>query len=136
MTNIKINDANRTIEMTTKKFAAAAKRYGTAAYKELQEARKDYPDYRVITKATRAKKVDTYKGLTYKFMENFIRKHDDESGSVMAEFNNLRATSEEAKDFGAEAVSYGEIKAWFFEQYPEFAEFQKKREALLSKSVA
>lgn len=131
MTNIKINNKNRTIEMTTKKFAAAASCYGTSAYKELQEARRDYPDYRVITKATRVKKVDKHKGLTYKFMENFIKKHDDESGSVMAEFNNLRATSEEAKDFGAEAVSYGEIKTWFFKQYPEFAEFQKKREEAL-----
>lgn len=132
MTNIRINDKNRTIEMTTKKFAAAAKRYGTAAYKELQAVRKDYPDYRVVTKATRAKKTDKFKGLTYKFMENYIKKHDDESGSIMAEFNNLRATSEEAKAFGAEAVSYGEIKAWFLEQYPEFAEFQKKRERTLA----
>ena len=34
---------------------------------------------------------------------------------------------------GAPPLSYGEIKSWFLEQYPEFAEFQEKREKLLNK---
>ena len=126
-----INEMKKTIEMT-KKFAAAAKRFGSDEYKQLQEARRDYPNYRVITKTTRGKKGDGFKGLTYAYMENYIKGHDDEDGSKMAEFNDLRATSDEAKAFGAEAMSYGEIKAWFLQQYPAFAEFQKKREALLS----
>ena len=135
MTTLKINSKDRTIEMT-KKFANEAKRFGTAAYKDLQTARADYPDYRVVTKSTRKKKGDNFKGLTYGFMENYIKLHDDDNGSTSAKFNVLRATSEEAKILGAESASYHEIKEWFFEQYPAFADFQKKREDLLKKSAA
>lgn len=136
MTNIIINSKNRTIELTTKKFADAANRYGTTAYMELQEARRDYPDYRVITKSTRTKKADKNKGLTYAYMERYIKTHDNEAGSIMAEFNILRGTSEEAIELGAGAASYDEIKTWFFKQFPAFAEFQKKREEILNKAAA
>ena len=131
-TNIIINHTNCTITLTSKKFAAAASRYDTEAYKELQGARKDYPEYRVVTKSAHSKKTDSYKGLTYQFMESYIKSHDDENGSTMAMFNDLRATSEEAKVFGAESASYGEIRTWFLRQYPAFADFQKKRDALLT----
>ena len=130
-TNIYVNHSNRTLTLTSKKFADAASRYGTDAYKELQEARRDYPNYRIVTKSVRTKKVDKFKGLTYAFMERYIKAHDDEHGSKMAEFSDLRATSEEAKALGAEAASYSEVKDWFFQKYPAFAEFQKKREAVL-----
>lgn len=136
MANIIINNSNRTITLTSKKFAAAASRYGTEAYKELQKARKDYPDFRVVTKSTRTKKADKNKGLTYAYMERYIKTHDDEAGSIMEMFNNLRGTSEEAIELGAGAVSYDEIKTWFYEQYPAFAEFQKKREEILNKAAA
>lgn len=135
-TNIIINSNTRTITLTSKKFADAASRYGTKAYKELQAARCDYPDYQVVTKSARTKKADNFKGLTYAFMEHYIKAHDDENGSTMAEFNSLRATSEEAKAVGAETLTYGAIRAWFLEQYPAFAEFQKKREKILNKAAA
>lgn len=131
MTNIIINSKNRTIALTTKKFADEANRFGTEAYKQLQEVRRDYPDYRVVTKVTRTKKVDRNNGLTYEFMENYIKLHD-EDGAKLAEFYDLRATSEEAIALGAVSLSYGEIKSWFFQQYPAFAEFQKKREKALA----
>lgn len=130
MNSITINEKNRTIELT-KKFASSAKRFGTDAYNQLQEARTDYPSFRVITKSSR-KKSERFKGLTYDFMENYIKGHDDGDGTKLAKFNDLRATSDEAKTVGAEAATYGEIKAWFFKQYPAFAEFQKKREELLA----
>ena len=128
---ITVNSKNRTITLTSKKYADAASRYGTEAYKELQEVRRDYPDYRIVTKSVRAKKVDKFKGLTYAFMERYIKAHDDEHGSKMAEFSDLRATSEEAKALRAEAATYSEVKKWFFQQYPAFVEFQKKREEVL-----
>ena len=128
---MKINYKNQTIEMT-KKFASAAKYYGSDAYKQLQEARRDYPTFRVITKQTAAKKRDNYKGLTVDFMEEYIKKHDDGDGSIMAKFDNLRATSEEAKAVGAKSASFFEIKEWFLKQFPAFAEFQKKREEILA----
>ena len=133
--NITVNAKNNMIEMT-KKFAAAAKRFGTPEYNQLQEVRRDYPTFRVVVKNANSKKRDSFKGLNYDYMERYIKEHDDENGSKLSAFNALRAVSEEAKEFGAESMSYGEIKAWFFQQYPAFAEFQKKREALLNKKAA
>lgn len=43
-TEIKINDNNRTIEVT-KKFSTAASRYGTREYEDLQDVRRAYPKY-------------------------------------------------------------------------------------------
>ena len=136
MSNIIINSRNRTIELTTKKFAAAASRFKTDAYDELQAARRDYPDFRVVVKSSRGKKNDRNKGLTFAYMERYIKAHDDENGSVMATFKMLRGTSEEGKKLGAGSASYDEVKTWFDQQFPEFAAFQKKREELLEKIAA
>ena len=131
MTNITVNSKSKTIELT-KKFSKAASRYGSPEYIELQNARKDYPDYRVETKAGCRKAKESYKGLTYEYMEAYIEAHDDEDKTTMAEFKMLRATSEEAKAFNAVSASYHEIREWFFKKYPAFAAFQKKREELLA----
>ena len=77
MTNsILINDKSRTIEIT-KKFAAAAKYYNTTEYDELQAVRKDYPNYRVQIK-TVTKKADHFKGLSFDFMQKYIKNHKEE----------------------------------------------------------
>lgn len=133
MTTITINSKNRTIEMRSKKFAEEASRFDTPAYRELQEARKDYPDYRVVNKFARTKSSDHNKGLTYAFMERYILAHDDENGSIMAEYKILRGTSDEAVELGTGSASYNDVKEWFDSKFPAFAEFQKKREAILLK---
>ena len=136
MTNIKINGKNRTIELTNKKFADAASCFGSDEYKELQEARRDYPTFRVVTKFARAKASDHNKGLTYAYMERYIMAHDDENGSIMAEYKTLRGTSDEAVELGTGSASYNDVKKWFDSAFPAFAEFQKKREAILLKVAA
>ncbi len=71
MTNaLVINDKNGTIEMT-KKFAAAAKFFGSQEYKKLQKARSHYPNYYVKVRSA-ARKADHFKGLTFNYMENYI----------------------------------------------------------------
>ena len=132
--SVRILRSSRTIEIS-KTFDKAASRFCTPEYEAMQQVRKDYPSFNIVAKTIR-NKADRFKGQTYDFMEKYIKDHDDDYGSLLAKFNDLRATSDEAKAFGAEALSYGEIKAWFFQQYPEFAEFQKKREELLSRTAA
>ena len=129
MTSITINNRKNIIEIT-KAFEKAASRFGSDEYNMLRQAMNDNPNFKVVVNKRKTAPA-SYKGLTYDFMENYIKAHDDD-GSTMIEFKNLRATSDEAKAVGAEAMTYGEIKAWFFQQYPVFAEFQKKREALLA----
>ena len=126
---IRINRKASTIEIN-KSFDKAASRFGTDEYNALLQARKDHPGYRVVVKSV-AKSRDHFKGLTYDFMERYIATHDN-ADENMAMFNDLRATSEEAQLLGADAASYGEIKAWFFKTYPEIEAFQKRRETALA----
>ena len=60
-----INEKKNAIELSKKEAKAAAK-FGTTEYKQLQEARRDYPTFSVVTvtRKTTAKK-NTFKGLTY-----------------------------------------------------------------------
>ena len=132
MNNLNVNMKNRTIEMT-KKFAAASSKFGTEEYKTLQEVRRDYPSYKVVTITRKASKSDSssFKGLTYEYMEKYIAGHDDEEKSIMLEYMMLRGESEEAEDAFAESASYQEIKDWFLDTYPGIAQFHKKREEML-----
>jgi len=132
MTNISVNRKMRTLEIT-KKFDKASSRYGSDEYKELQNALAENPGFKVVVKSSTSKKKETYKGLTFEYMEKYISTHDVEDGSIMAEYEMMRGTSEEALDACAESMSYHEIKAWFLDTYPAIAEFHKKREALAEK---
>ena len=129
---MKINFHSQVIEMTAT-FAKAAAKFGSDEYKALQEARRDYPNFKVATvtrKATTQK--ETYKGLTFSYMESYIKAHDDEEKSIMAEYEMLRGWSQEAQEALAEPCSYIEIKIWFLNKFPAIAEFHKKREMLLA----
>lgn len=64
-------------------------------------------------------------------MEKYIAAHDDEDGTIMAEYEMLRGISEEAKALLVEPATYFEMKAWFFITFPEVAAFHQKREAAL-----
>lgn len=129
---MKINHKNQTIEMS-KKFAKAAEKFGSKEYKQLREARSDYPDFKVVTVSRKASgQKESYKGLTYSYMEHYIKNHDDEKKSIMAEYEMLRGMSAEAQEVLAETCSYIEMKAWFLKKFPAIAEFHKKREMLLA----
>ena len=124
-----INEKKMAIEMT-KKFAAAARKFGTKQYRDLQEARRDYPNFKVVTitrKSTGCQ--DTYKGLTFKFMEDYIQKHDDAEHSIMDEYLTLRGLTEAAKENLLEPYSYYEMKTWFLKTFPAIAEFHKQCDA-------
>ena len=126
-----INYTAHTI-MMTKKFAAAASKYGTQEYKDLQEVRRDYPNFKVVTitrKVTTQK--DSYKGLTYTYMETYIKAHDDDKNSIMSEYEMLRGISKAAQEALAEPCSYNEMKNWFLKKFTEIADFHKMREELL-----
>ena len=117
MMRLTINTRNHTIEMPSKKYATAASKFGTAEYLEVQTVRKDYPNYNVVTRKA-PKKSDTLKGLTYEVMEAYIAKHD-KNGEIKKKYNFLRGKTEESTC----SASYGEIKKWFLNKYPEIVRF-------------
>ena len=127
-----INHSAEAIQMT-KKFAKAASRFGSDEYKDLQVARKDYPNFKVVvvSKCTTGKR-DTYKGLTYEYMEKYIQKHDNEKKSIMAEYEMLRGLSDEAQEALADSCSYLEMRKWFLAKFPEIANFHETRTKLLA----
>ena len=129
MANIIINTRNNTIEMN-KTVSKAASKYGTPEYNELQEVRRAYPTFRVVTVAKKTAK-PAYKGLTFEYMEKYIAAHDDEEKSNMATYKMLRGISDEGKAAAAESASYADVKEWFFMTYPEIEQFHSNRDALL-----
>lgn len=134
MTAITINAKNRTIELT-KTFATASSKYGTQEYIDLQEVRKDYPNYKVVTITRKATKSDkpTFKGLTYEYMVKYIKSHDNAEEN-MAEYMELRGISEEGEEALADSFNYQEMKDWFLDKYPEIANFHQKRAELIEQS--
>ena len=134
MTAITINAKNRSIELT-KTFATASSKFGTPEYDQLQQVRKDYPNYKVVTVTRKATKTDkpSYKGLTYEYMVKYIKSHD-KAEENMAEFMELRGVSEEGENALAESAHYQTIKDWFLGKYPEIANFHEKRTALIDEA--
>ena len=129
---MKINHKNCTIELT-KTEMKEAETFGSQMYKDLREARKDNPKYRVKVVAP-SKKVDRHKGLTADAMKKFILKHDDENQTILKQFYQLRGLTPEGKEdeFGC-AVSYGELKQWFFVQYPQFEKIEDSVNEIMKK---
>ena len=63
-------------------------------YDMLQRARQDYPNYTpVIKRIKRNPDKETYRGLTYAYMERYIESHDN-AEEIMAEYRELRLISE------------------------------------------
>lgn len=126
------------IEMT-KTEAKAAGKINSEKFNELHTLRTMYPTFEIEIKASAAKKNSTresYKGLTYEYMEKYISAHDDEKKSIMAEYEMLRGTTTEAQEALANSASYYEMKIWFLKKFPAIAEFHKKREEALSGKAA
>lgn len=130
MTNITINEKNNTI-VITKAFSKKASRFESDEYKALQRAKNDYPSFKVEIR-TVAKKKESFKGLTYAFMEKYISNHDDENHSIMKEYEMLRGISAEAEDYMAKAYTYPKMKKWFLNTYPEITKFHEKRSLMLA----
>ena len=133
MTTITVSARTHSLVLT-KAFAAKAAIFGSDEYKMLQEARRDYPGYKVTVGKTKEAK-NIYAGLDYTYMEKYIAAHDKD-GSIMAEYLDLRGLSDEAKELQAGSASFLEIRSWFLKTFPAIEAFYTKRAALLSKAAA
>ena len=116
MTNITISTRTHSLVLT-KTFAAKAAIFGTDEYKMLQEARRDYPDYKVTVGKTKEAK-NIYAGLDYAYMEKYIAAHDNAEKSIMNEYLMLRGKSDDALEIQAGSASFLEIRSWFLRPSP------------------
>ena len=136
MTTITISARNHSLVLT-KAFAAKAAIFGSDEYNMLQEARRDYPGYKVTVGKSKAKEQkNAFAGLDYNYMEKYIAAHDDEEKSIMGEYLMLRGKSGDELAALAGSASFLEIRSWFLKTFPAIEEFYTKRAALLAKAAA
>ena len=107
MKNITINYTKKTIEIT-KSFEKKAREYGSDAYQTLRNVKNEFPKFELVVKAPKSS--NTFKGMDYDFMVEYISKQEN-ADELMASFNKLREKE----------LKYAEIKQWFIETFPVFA---------------
>ena len=118
---LKIDHAKQIIVMDAT-FAKKSANTMSAEYAHLQQVRRDYPKYDVITRTIkRNSNKKTYAGLTYEYMEEYILTHGtkEQRMATLAEYNEMVLIS---KCHG-KAFRYPVIKQWFLDKYPDIRDF-------------
>ncbi|MDY3993141.1 MAG: hypothetical protein SOY66_06320 [Evtepia sp.] len=131
------NHEKKTIEMT-KTESKRAGNPNNEEYLVLLDFMKAWPGYRIQIKAPAKRKAE-YKGLTYEYMKAYIKQHDKEDKSIMAEFNTLVAQDKKDKKEGSEhldAASYLDVKKWFLAKFPEIKEFRENHQKKVKEILA
>lgn len=116
----------------SKAEAKAAGKVNTPEFKELNALRASYPTFRIVIRASKSN--DNMKGLTVEYMKKYISAHDDENGSTMKVFNSLRGIYEDGATEFARVATYGELKMWFLDTYPEIEDMNKTVNDILAKA--
>jgi hypothetical protein len=109
--NITINAIENTITIS-KAFYKKASVFGSAEYKELRSAIKDNPTAEIIFKTSDKK---TYKALTFKVMEAYIKTQTD-SEMMLAKFEAVQRVAK------AKGSLYPLTKQWFLKSFPAYKE--------------
>lgn len=120
---LKIDFAKKKIIMD-RTFAKNCTNTGSTEYAQLQSVRRDYPDFEVITRQIKKNSAkESYKGLTYDYMEDYIITHEDEDHVeiVLAEYHELRLIA----SCHSKSRRYPVIKQWFLAKYPDIEDYCK-----------
>lgn len=123
-----IDHENKKIRLP-KAFAKASGKYGSEEYRMLMEIKRDVPNYEVIVETTRKQSKDNFKGLTYDYMERYIKKHNSK---LIEEFKILRGEKEDMNGL-FKSRSYSQIKKWFLTNFPEVKNFETSRTEIINK---
>lgn len=132
MAKMVIKMISETEAQVTKAFAKNAVIFGTDEYKLWKEYRKDFPDAKMVTKTIKKNpEKKTYKNLTYKNMELFIKVQPvekDENDNVIDYMKEFERQKLMAK---VQPNPYKAVLAWFLEKFKDYStykEFFKKLE--------
>lgn len=110
---MKLNHEEKTI-ILSKAEAKKASIYGTDEYNNLVNIRRDFPNFKTVTKES-PKRTNGHRRLTFEAMRHYIESKND--SEALAEF--IEMTGNIDKVFNK---SYGAVKKWFLEHYPELDE--------------
>ncbi len=118
MKKLFINVKTQTIELS-EAFSKKAGNFGSSEYKNLNEARAAYPDFRIkVIKVTKSKDSDIIpliKGITRDFMYDYAKAHETEESVLKFSLLDEEAT-------------FLAVRKVFFECYPEFKKFKTQYE--------
>ena len=114
MLKIKVNEAKRQLEVS-KSFYEKAKIFGSAEFKLLREAKREFPDYKVVTST----KKQSYKGLTEKTMEMFFESRIRTSEDKEIVKNDYDSYKNVVKLAETQKGKYPIIKKWFLDNFSE-----------------
>ena len=103
-------------------FAKAARDITSEEYKTFLAVTTAHPDYKIVKyEIKKNPNKESYCGLTYAYMDNYIATHD-ESGEIKKIYNELRLRAQ------CHSIRYAHIKKWFLETFPEIDDFSGVRE--------
>ena len=101
-------------------FIKASANITTEEYKTLKEIMMIHPTYSLVKREIRKNpQKESYRGLTYEYMQNYIASHDN-AEKRLAIYNELRIRAK------CHSIRYAHIKKWFLETYPEIDDFDCK----------
>ena len=118
---IRINHFEKKI-LISKSFQKAAMNPTSREYAELMEVMGNHPNYILDQRAIKKNpKKETYAGLTYEYMRDYIILHStpEEEAAAVAEFDELILVSK----CHSQSLRYPTIKKWFLTKYPSANEF-------------
>ena len=112
---VRLDHENRQIVMD-RTFAKLSANIRNTEYQMLQDVRRDYPDYQVVTRRIKKNHAkECYKGLTYAYMRDYITRH---SGTRSKEYQTFSEMIDISKCH-SDAFRYPVIKKWFLDTYEE-----------------
>ena len=133
---MKINFSRRAVELTTAEMKEAMI-FGSDTYKNLQAARRDYPDYKVVEIKSKRSKND-FSDLDMKSIRSYVEKHGTDEQKKHFAFISKRRIDEDGEY--CEALPFFQIKEWFLATFPELkAErkaYREKVQAILDEAKA
>ena len=113
MNNIKIDFENNTI-VVTRNFYERAMEFGSDEYTQLQNVKAQNPSMRISVRRIRQRtQPNSFKGLDYRYMRNFINIMDKENSTKFDEA--MRYFEGLYKD--GRSV-YKAVRDWFLDNYP------------------
>lgn len=130
---LKIDFVNCQIVMD-RTFAMRCQNTNSEEYAHLQRVRQDYPSFSVVRKTIKKNpNKESYKGLSFDFMEDYILTHgpEDTREAVFQEFEEMRLISQ----CHSKAFRYSVIKHWFLDKYPEVKNFGMPKKTEVQKET-
>lgn len=113
---LKIDHANGLIIMD-RTFSKKQSNTDSREFRRLMAIHRDFPDYEIITKKiSKNANKESYKGLTYEYMERYIHAHP-RCNEYIEKYSELRFLAE------CHSIRYPTIKKWFLNTFPEIKEF-------------